>query len=366
MESAAILLSRQPLRPSGQSRWIQSAKDAIRWIGQNRLRLYGSIGLSTWETLIVLAQLENVQQTIVLPALDTTDYEQKRQWTIQQFDLSDTTATFLPLWLERERVSKKEFMRQRDRFIAVNADVLIPISIRQDGQMSELVNRRDAERQTLITSFQIPYEARTSQMSYRIDLAALSESVKSVRTGQYVAHWTRASHAAWPSERLIDYYLSVLDAESYPRTAFATLKHILTEKKIIASSRHIPGNIPTVSFSELSPVELIPLIRWRARYCQMSFEPYGIGIEKPLALTLGIRNVRYHQANQEPSQTSPEVWLNQSVGKKSDWRAEKEFRHLGDFDFSTVQPERMICFCYTPDEALEIEKTFGLKTLSFL
>ena len=128
----------------------------------------------------------------------------------------------------------------------------------------------------------------------------------------------------------------------------------------------MPDNIATVSFSALAPTEIIPLIRWRARFKQFSFEPYGIGIREEIALQYNIQPVIYYDKRLLVKVDSDLLYLTQSIGTITDWRHEKELRHKSDFDFSKISKNDLVLFCYSKDEATELENKFGIRTISFL
>ena len=106
-------------------------------------------------------------------------------------------------------------------------------------------------------------------------------------------------------------------------------------------------------------------MKWRARYRQMSFEPFGIGIEKNYAMAHGIKEVRYYQPSREKQLDGQDNWWWQSVGRKADWRIENEFRHKGDFDFSKVPEDKRLIFCHYKRQASLIQNQTGLKAMSF-
>ena len=362
---AAILLSRQPMRPTAKSTWIQKSKEAIHWIAENGFSsIYTSIGMSTWELLIVLASQNKVHQYILIPANNIEHFHSLCQSTAYQFKLDNTMVEFMPVFPDKDRTSRNDLMQKRDKTVFENADVLLPVSIRQNGFMDRLVSEFSNKR--IIQNFRVPYEKHTAPLSYRIDRKKLSQKIKDIRTDQYIIHWTRTANSAWPTERLCDYYTSILEADTYPRSALATLKNIMETKRIIASSKHMPKKIASVSFSSLSPYEMTPLIRWRARYLQMSFEPYGIGIESQYALASNIYPVRYYDKKSYHNLSKNDSWLYQSTGIKTDWRVEHEFRYRGDFNLSLIPINKLICFCFNENEAATLENLYDIRTLAFI
>ncbi|MFQ6008289.1 MAG: hypothetical protein ACE5K8_04980 [Candidatus Zixiibacteriota bacterium] len=362
-QTAAILLSRQPLRPTGQTAWVKQTVQAVRWIKQQGFTLCTSIGMQTWELLTSLASLEEIEQTMFVPARSNDEFEQWKKFAHEQFSLKPGVVNFI-LVLSDTNATKEQLWLKRDHAITRAADFLVPVSVRKGGHMAALIRQLGAEGKKIEGRFQTTHEKRTEPLAYNIQTNYLNPELLEIKD-QYVIHWTRASNSAWPTERLIDYYRAIIESETYPRSAFHTLTNIISTKRICASPKHMPLSIPTVSFSGLPPVEVIPLMKWRSRYQQMSFEPYGIGFKKDNAIGADIHPVRYFQRGNERI-NDKEPWLWQSLGEKGDWRAEREYRHKGDLDFSQIPAHRMCAFCCTKREAQIIEESTGIRAVSFL
>jgi hypothetical protein len=366
-KSTAILLSRQPMRPSGKAEWIRKTRSALQWVYESDMLLYTSAGMCTWEIILVLAKQIKITQRILIPSVTIEDFHYKCRPLASQFELNGESEKFVPVLPDSPvSVSHKDLMRKRDKVICEKADILVPVSVRKNGHMSALLSELGKKDKKIEKRFIIDYKERTTALTYGIEERYITGEIKNIRNGQYITHWTRTANSSWPTERLIDYYTAIIESESYPRNAFATLQNILKTKQIVASSSHMPDNTPTVCFTALSPCEIVPLIRWRARYRQMSFEPYGIGITKHYALKQGIQPVQYYKKKADCHVPQYDMWLTQSSGKKTDWRAEEEYRFRGDFDLSLIPYEKLICFCFTEQEAVSIEKNFGIKALSFI
>lgn len=361
--TAAILLSRQPLRPSGQMAWVKQSVDAIHWLKNRGFVFCSSIGMQTWELLTAFASLEKVKQTLFIAAGDDHEYEQSKVLAIAQFDLNCGLVDFIPVFSEKRNTTKEELWLERDKAVLEAADILVPVSLRKGGHMDSLLQRLRQQGKDVEDRFQIDYEKRVQPLAYRLKEEQLNPELRKLED-RYLIHWTRASNSAWPTERLIDYYQAVIESESYPRSAFSTLTNIIATGIVVATSKNMPHGIPTVSFSGLAPVDVVPLVRWRSRFRQMSFEPYGVGIEKEYAMSKGICPVQYYDRNCNNTSDS-EPWLWQSVGEKSDWRAEKEYRYKGDFDLATMPSSRLLNFCYTQGEVEIIEKSTGIRAVSF-
>ncbi len=362
--SAAILLSQQPMRPCGADPWVRQTRKAMLWVKENSMVVRSSVGIQTWELITALASLEKVPLSLLIPAASEEGYLQMKTSVLTQFDLDEDDVTFRALLPnDGEAYDKNKFMQERDRLIVADADVVIPVSIRSDGVMSRLVKEAENDGKPVINSWGIKYKARQAPLGYDIDLNDLTDEALSC-PDRYLVHWTRSTNGPWPTERVVDFYRDIVSSQTYPRCGFDTLQTIVRNRRIVAATKHMPGNTPCVCFSALTPCELSPLIRWRSRYRQMSFEPYGIGIEHETAMAHGIRPVHYYK-NAEGSPPNAEAWLTQSNGVKTDWRQEQEYRHLGSFDLSVIPKDRLACFCRTRAEAKQLSASTGINTVPF-
>jgi len=363
--AAAILLSRQSLRPCGRAAWVRQSLAAMLRLKTDGFCIITSTGMQTWELLMALAAREGVMQKVVLPAGDSEAVGKARLFAERQFDLRPELVEFVGVTLHGQPDGRVDLMHARDLAVMTEADLLLPVSVRPGGSMSRLLEQAGSAGKPILREFQVEYAGRKARLGYRIRADQLSREIAAIGE-QYLTHWTRAPNSAWPTERLQDYYLAVAESGEYPRSAAATLQNIVLTGVVVASPRNMPGSTPTVSFSALPPRELTPLIRWRGRYSHMSFEPYGVGIDKDAALSAGIRPVRYYTAGDRRCPPQGERWLRQSAGERSDWHREKEYRFRDDFDLSRIARDKLLLFCRYRSEAAQIEKATGIKTVSFL
>ncbi len=364
-KSAAIILSRQCLRPSLSEPWVRKLCEAVRFVKRENLTLISSAGSRNWEIITACAVLNDVPLKLLLPVSGNSSFELLKSKIFRQFCLSASRVKF-------DRINSKsssdpthaQLASIRDETIIDQADILMPVSVRPGGNMSKLLLKSDADGKTIVKAFETEYEKKKSKLGYQIDSSALSEKLKAL-DGSYLIHWTRATNSRWPDENDLEFYRMIFGSDKYRRTAFDTLRKILTGKSIIASSRNMPSNVKTVCFSALVPEEAIRLMKWRRRYNQMSFEPFGIGIERNYAIAHGIKEVRYYQPSQKKPRDGQHSWWWQSVGKKTDWRIENEFRHKGDFNFSKVPEDKRLIFCHYKSQANFIKNQTGLRAMSF-
>lgn len=359
---AALLISRQALRPDGATPWVRACVEAVDWLKSKQYGIVSSTGMQTWELVTALAAQEKLPLRLFVPVGAEREMIVARATYTLHFGLEREWVEFVPVIGGEDRVRS---MARRDAAVVETSDLLMPISVRPDGGMTELLKAAESNGRTVERKFEVPYDTGHEPLKMEITADAVSEELKDFED-DYLIHWTRAANHAWPDERLMEYYGDVVRSKSWARSGFLTLRRILDSGRLIASSRHMPARIATVSFSGLRPIEVLPLMKWRARYSQMTFEPYGIGITRELASRLGIRAVKYYDRHNTLSMDPNQVWLWQSRGTVSDWTAEREFRCRGDLILRGIAEDAVVLFCHTPAEAEELRRSYRFHVVPFL
>ena len=157
MKTAAIMISRQPLRVNSESPWLKAASEAVLWAGKNGYTLLTSIGVKTWEMVLFLGNRYGVSCRIFLMADSEDDFRERSQWVRGQFRL-DNKAEFV--YLPGQGKDKSEICGERDRIIASEADLLIPVSIRKGGNMDSLLEEMQSRGMAVERRFEIRYPKR--------------------------------------------------------------------------------------------------------------------------------------------------------------------------------------------------------------
>ena len=364
---SAVLLSRQALHPSRQLPWVAKSVAAVEYLKQHNYILCSSTNVQTWELLTALGRLYGLELEIYLPCRDEREFHHLSADTLKQFDLNPQMTRFVPVLSDSTKAPRKNVWLSRDRCIIDRARIILPVSIRSEGKMASMIKEAERCGKTVCCDFTTPYRYRKSPLSYKIPSGKVNPRLRELgRT--YLFHWTRTFNSAWPTERPLDYYRAIIESDTYPRTAYDSLKNIISMQLVKSTSKHMPENTPTVSFSHRPPHEMTALIAWRSRYRMMSFEPYGVGIEKNIARQMNIMPVVYYDKTQ-PLGNNCKVptpgWLAQSRGEKTDWSLEEEYRHLGDLNLSSIPKDRLIFICRTSREAETISDVSGITTVPF-
>lgn len=143
MKTSAILLSRQPLRPCRLTPWVRQTLNAVDWVKENHLCLFTSIGMQTWEFLIYLAQSRKIEQVVLIPAANEHEFETLKELTMEQFNLDRSLVRFRPIKPKSSDCQNRTLFYDRDHVAVFEADVLIPVSIRANGHMENLIRQKN-------------------------------------------------------------------------------------------------------------------------------------------------------------------------------------------------------------------------------
>lgn len=365
MSYVAILISRQEIHPTSDSDWVRQACRAAEFIAKQNYSICSSVGMKTWGLITALASIYKIPIKIIFPLSDKTIADKTRvdllkEEIISQFNLDRNLSVIEPLFYSPK--NRADRMGLRDKAVINSSDILMPISLRRQGSLNKLLKFNQKQ---IIENFITKFESAKKKQAYEINDHNINPEIKLIAQ-KYLIHWTKSSNRKWPTEKEIDYYSSILSNRHYPRGAFETLKNILDTKTIVASSNNMPLKTKTVSFSAHLPGEATKLMRWRRKYCQMSLEPYGIGIKTELAERLSVLPVNYIQKSQINKISHNTKWLTQSVGKITDWRKENEQRHEGDFLLGGINKEDLIIFTRSKKESDEISRKFQIRSINML
>ncbi len=175
---------------------------------------------------------------------------------------------------------------------------------------------------------------------------------------EFVTHCTRRRVGPWPGQSYEDFLDDlILGKEDADHSPLATLRRILSQRAIRASSQGIRGGIPVVCFTEVPLTQLQRLRVFRPHRSRWDFEPYGICLRKAALRKYGGRPVVYDESGS---------WANVDAGrrpfwqKKSsvtatglviDWTTEQEWRCEGAVQLDSFAPDDVHVFVTSFHEA---------------
>ena len=357
-KSCLVLNSRQSRRPCARDPWVQATSRAVRSLQLDQPVFLTSIGQNTWEIVLHLVNRVGGRQIVVLPRqLDEYGFS-SQEAVIAAFHLNTDRTSILTL----DCANPTLWQNARDDFVVSHAGVLVPVSLRADGNMARLLAANFAK---VDASYRIGYPKTPDTIRYDWNAAKLNPA--GFDEWDFLTHWTRSAQGPFPGQDQFDHYDAVLNSSDYPSSAFHSLRRILGEGRIRSSDRFIRGAFPVVSLTALPPNEALRLMRWRRRYGYYSFEPYGIAIRKSFAAESGFREVRYGVDEDYEAMNAKDRPFFQKVGSEvADWRPEAEWRHLGDIDLSLVPIEHLRVITYQPVEAELLRAAYPYEVFSIL
>jgi hypothetical protein len=360
-KKAAILNSRQSLRPIGTDLWIINAGLAVRDAKSRGCAILASVGMSSWEIALYFASKYKADLSVYAPSNIGEKKEDIIDYWAAQFHLEKSRTEWHFIDGGKKRADYNRFRSERDNLVVSQADLIYPISLRPDGNLRRLI---DAYGKPCICDFQTAYEARKGGACRSIEPSSVDDRVDLLLEG-YIIHWTKASNFPWPGETHFQYYEDIVNSSRrYARSGLGTLKRILRERRLRASAKHVRKGFPAVAFSTLKPSLALGLMKWRARYREMTFEPYGVGIRKEYAERIGIRKVFYGSPEMYRYLEKEHQPYFQNIGTIGDWLAEMEYRHIGDLDLSLIPDDMIAVVVKTSEEVAEAKSIFPGKIIA--
>jgi len=356
---AAVLNSSQSKTPCGDDSWVNNSIAAAKYLIDHGYVLVTSLYLNTWELQVYLASAYGGSQVIVSPVVGEDPGYNIYYKTVEQFKLDKDKTAMVFVKPDSDSKKPKAAWFKRDLAVEQIADLLVPVSIRPKGKLEKLL--AETEKNT-ISDFRVDYSAPlVKPPGYDFGKAKFD-----VENWDYIAHWTRTHHGPWPGESKYDFYQRLANSGSeYPNNAFNTLKNMMLNKRIYASSRRIRKSIRCIGFSDLEPRSMLNCMRWLPKRVNWNFEPYGIAIKKDQADRLGIRKAIYGDDDtyeKLPRNFQP-YFQSRGTGDV-DWSEENEWRKLGDLNLGDIDEKDLALIVWDPSEATELAKITGVRVIS--
>lgn len=348
---AALLNSRHGKFPDAGANWIRTTLRIAEELVQSGVTIVSSVGMFTWELVTWKVGACGGNLIIVIPETPRENADEITDDILRDFNLDiNRILIIFPNDPPHEQVSLSDFP-MRDAWIAAIADVLYPIAVRPGGNLAGIAELFRTVTGKVNEQCRIPYE-KTTRSSFRSEMNLITREEVGQPWGS-LTHWTRASVDPWPEETKADFYTAFeKNEDGYPRSAFHTLKRILKQRCLIASKKLIRGREKVVSLTACPPWELGKLVKWRPNLLRWTFEPYGIALNRSKLESLGAQPVVYGENYQYRFLKDGDKSFFQSCGHgENNWRAEKEWRYIGDLDLNLFNPEDVTVFVFTREEA---------------
>jgi hypothetical protein len=350
-----VLNSRQSKTPCGNDNWVQSSIAAVRYLIDKRSPVIASIGMNTWEMTLWAVSSLSGNCVILLPGDNESDFQTTCDSVIVDFNLNIEKCAFAQVKSDSHKRSSKNWWDERDKLAFDMAYEIIPVSIRDSGQWSGMLQSADLSCKKINDSFRVEYKEKGKVSNLAIEMP----SCGIIHDWDFVTHWTKRAYGPFPSERPYDYYSAIVSSgDKYAHDAEAALVNIITTRKIYGSLGNVKGGNPAVSFTGLKPSDAVNLMTWRKRKVCYTFEPYGIAIRKEVALDAGIKPVRYiKRERNSPINNKHDIPDEFTQGySKGQWWREDEHRYIGDLDLNILDTDDIRVLLPTEEVRERIKK----------
>jgi hypothetical protein len=247
----------------------------------------------------------------------------------------------------------------RDALTVAVADRIMALQVRPGGHTERLLTRREAADGLKPVAVRAPAETAARPPSPR----PVHDNVAVMRPDQvpadWLLHWTRQHDGPWPDEPAARYLDGLIMGDpTSDHSALATLRRIVAQRRLLASTRAIRGGFPVVCFTA-TPLALLSSRRvFRPHRRRWDFEPFGLCIDAAWLKSIGTRPVIYgdDQLWNRLSCDQRPFFQKRNAGRshRIDWSAEHEWRHLGNVDLVGLPSDAAILFVPTMFDACQL------------
>jgi hypothetical protein len=333
--SVLVLNSAHGKYPVGSEGWVQATARAVRALRDRGEKLVCSTEPLQWDLVTWLAGKCGAEILLVVKAPEADHGRDEYSRLLADFALDPrrTSPLFLPGNPVCSAAHPKDAWPVRDRFALDFADAVYPVSIRPGGRLEAMI-REAPFRGKLRQDFRIPW----TPPGYIPRYTLAGRPWNPLPSGEWLVHWTRTCQGKWPGEPSHEFFRDLFArGYGYVRSAPDTLRRILGEGRVRGSAWKMPGNIPAVAFTALSPGDAVALMQWRKRYARYTFEPWGIAVRREALSALGAGEVAY--TGNQSDQLALDGFFTHAAGEEDRWVREREWRLRGDLLLAEIPPE---------------------------
>ncbi len=328
-----ILNSRQSPRLHKDSAWALNTIKALRNLDPKETTLVTSLGTIAWDFLTWTGGKLRFKIILVFPGGSAQNFKLSRTRAIMDLGLDDRmTLAIRPLVLKSYK-KKSEVNALRDQWIVSLSHTIMPLSVRTGGNLDTYLNSAQLKTTAVCRDYAIQYEKLHQERKPSLPKKIVTPEW--YKTNDFLIHWTRSCVGPWPDESRAEHFERVVASGDSGLSGLDTLRRIIKEGVIRASSRLIRDKYEVVPFTETLPQELPDLIRWRAGLRRWTFEPYGIALARSKLLEIRAKPVIYGDIRDYEAMSEEDKPFFQVAGTgKRDWKKEREWRVQGDVKLS--------------------------------
>ncbi|MGC8605553.1 MAG: hypothetical protein ACP5VS_17950, partial [Desulfomonilaceae bacterium] len=259
------------------------------------------------------------------------------------FDLKNTLflSCFPPGVLPKSKLRSP----MRDEMAGLISDIVLPCEVRPAGNMARLLEMaRFNRKRVIIRKFNNTKPTTPKKLSSIKSPSTDALPFCTVRLENYnekmFIHYTRKCVGPWPGQSWSSYLSDLIgDKPGSSHSGLETLKRILLERKIRASSKWSRGSTPVVSFTETAPDQFNLIHKWRRGLMRHTFEPFGIAFVSEALLDKGVKKVIYgSNGDFKDLSQDAKAFFQLSSSSCGEWTPEAEWRLVGDLDFGDMRP----------------------------
>ncbi|MBF0101563.1 MAG: hypothetical protein HQK77_11710 [Desulfobacterales bacterium] len=387
---ACVISSRKHKTINPKDAWIHTTYEAVQFLIQESYSLVTSLGNYAYELSAYTGIASNGKVIFILdtllPIMQTRSVFQSFMDKYKEF-IDPKNALLLSPFPYTPFINRHDRYRYRDELVIELSDMIIAIDIRKGGNMESLISKTLQQRHPKVKVFIT--QSNVKEVEHLLELGAkpcrFGEDIldyynhklglnpyKNIKLdteidldGDYLIHFTRSCQGPWPGQSVFEYYKSLVNKhDNAEHTACDTLKRILDERLIRASTKLIRGNIPCISFTECKLKDIFNLILWRKGLIRWTFEPYGIAIDKEVLTTLGAMPAIYGNET-DWKKLSDEQKFRFQLNKSSagDWSTEKEWRFPLDLNLKAIPDDKIRIIVQFKEEASYIRNDYNVIAL---
>ncbi len=193
--------------------------------------------------------------------------------------------------------------------------------------------------------------------SQAICIASQMFQRSSWNSSDYLVHCTRSRSGKYPLQSDDGYATEMMvDVHDLLATPLETLRQILIDQRLIATTMLKRDGHASVSFSNVPILELLQRRRYQKHLQRWDWEPYGLGIRKESLIARNAARPVHYVRNANEATDTP-VWLcqpAQSADSLQNWEAEREWRTPIDVRLSVFESHEVFVFVAHAFEARQL------------